>query len=60
MEVFFYKGRSVVEDGKGGLFMGKRTGAIAMIAAAASIAFYSMPSQKEEPIQENTVQVTQN
>jgi micrococcal nuclease len=36
--------------------MRKRTGAIAMIAAAAGIAFYSMPSQKEEI----TSQVTGN
>jgi micrococcal nuclease len=38
--------------------MRKRTGAIAMIAAAASITFYSMPSQEEEPAQEIRLQVT--
>ncbi|WHZ05824.1 thermonuclease family protein [Neobacillus sp. YX16] len=40
--------------------MRKRTGSIAMIAAATGIAFFSMPSQKEETAQENTVQVTEN
>jgi micrococcal nuclease len=40
--------------------MRKRTGSIAMIGAATGIAFFSMPSQKEETAQENTVQVTEN
>ncbi|MFJ5761905.1 thermonuclease family protein [Neobacillus sp. NPDC093182] len=40
--------------------MRKRTGAIAMIAATTSIAFYSMPSQIEEIAQEITLQVTEN
>jgi micrococcal nuclease len=39
--------------------MRKRTGAIAMIAAATGIAFFSMPSQNEETAQENTIQVTE-
>jgi micrococcal nuclease len=40
--------------------MRKRTGAIAMIAAATSIAFYSMPSQIEESVQEINLQETEN
>jgi micrococcal nuclease len=40
--------------------MRKRTGAIAMIAAATGIAFFSMPSLKEENAKENTVRVTEN
>jgi micrococcal nuclease len=40
--------------------MGKRTGGIAVIAAATCITFYSMPSQKEESVQENTLQVTES
>jgi micrococcal nuclease len=44
----------------GGIFMRKRTGGIAMIAAATCIAFYSMPSQKEEIAPENTLQMTES
>ena len=40
--------------------MRKRTGAITMIAAATFIAIYPLPSQKEETVQENSVQVTEN
>jgi micrococcal nuclease len=40
--------------------MRKRTGGIAMIAAATCIAFYSSPSGKEETAKENRVQVTEN
>lgn len=40
--------------------MSKRTGGIAVIAAATCIAFYSMPSQKEESAQEVTLQVTES
>ena len=40
--------------------MRKRTGAIATIASATCIAFYSMPSQKEESAQEITLQVTES
>jgi micrococcal nuclease len=39
--------------------MRKRTGGMAMIAAATCIAFYSLPLQKEETAQENTIQVTE-
>jgi micrococcal nuclease len=39
--------------------MRKRTGGMAMIAAATCIAFYSLPLQKEEKAQENTIQVTE-
>ncbi|NYE07033.1 endonuclease YncB(thermonuclease family) [Bacillus niacini] len=40
--------------------MRKRKGGIAMIAAATCIAFYSMPSQKEETAPENSLQMTEN
>ncbi|WHZ05816.1 hypothetical protein QNH48_14830 [Neobacillus sp. YX16] len=40
--------------------MRKRTGAITMIAAAAFIAIYPLPSQNEETAQENTLQVTED
>ncbi|MBY0149235.1 thermonuclease family protein [Neobacillus niacini] len=40
--------------------MRKRTGGIAVIAATASIAFYSAPTLIEETLPENTVQVTEN
>jgi micrococcal nuclease len=40
--------------------MRKRTGAIAMIAAATCIAFYSSPSQEEESSQENSVYLSEN
>ncbi|MFB3166796.1 thermonuclease family protein [Neobacillus sp. 179-C4.2 HS] len=40
--------------------MRKRTGGIAIIVAATCIAFYSMPSQKEETVPENTLQVTES
>jgi micrococcal nuclease len=39
--------------------MRKRTGGMAMIAAATCIAFYSLPSQIEETTEENTIQVTE-
>ncbi len=40
--------------------MRKRTGRIAMIAAATCIGFFSMPSQNDESAQEITLQVTEN
>jgi micrococcal nuclease len=40
--------------------MRRRTGGIAMIAAATCIAFYSMPSQKDESVQQITLQVTES
>jgi micrococcal nuclease len=43
-----------------GIFMRKRTGGMAIIAAATCIAFYSLPIQKEETAQEITVQIPYN
>jgi micrococcal nuclease len=40
--------------------MRRRTGGIAIIAAATCIAFYSMPSQKEETAPENSLQMTES
>jgi micrococcal nuclease len=40
--------------------MRKRTGAMAMIAAAACIAFYAVPAQKEENVQEVRLQMSEN
>jgi endonuclease YncB( thermonuclease family) len=40
--------------------MKKRTGVIAILAATTTIAFYSIPLQKEESAQEITLQVTEN
>jgi micrococcal nuclease len=45
---------------RGNIFMRRRTGGIAMIAAATCIAFYSMPSQKDESVQQITLQVTES
>jgi len=45
-----------VSESKGGIFMRKRTGAIAMSVAATCLALYSLPSQKDEI----TVQVAEN
>jgi micrococcal nuclease len=40
--------------------MRKRTGGVAIIAAATFLAFYSLPSKKEETAQEVSLQVTEN
>jgi micrococcal nuclease len=50
----------VLNGGREGLAMRKETSGIAMIAAAACLAFYSYPIEKEEHVVENALPVTEN